>query len=196
MSVVLSTNGVGEGGLSLYDVTSCLAAWSHVPSAWHLCLISCSFSGVCVQGVSAQGSLRPRMCLCPGEGLSVYWGLCPGRRGLCPVRSLSRESLSRDPCPRVSVEGCVSVQGGEVIVQGSLCPGESLPRGSLPRGGLCQGHPPNGEVGGSCCWKSFWKLWQHGQYVAYRSTPNTTYNNIIYLFIIYTRTIWRETNFP
>ena len=48
-------------GGSLYDVTSCLAAWSHVPSGGSLSLVTCSFGGlylgVSVQGVSVWGSL-------------------------------------------------------------------------------------------------------------------------------------------
>ena len=36
----------------MYDVTSCMAAWSHVPSRGYLSLVPCS-----LQGVSAWGSL-------------------------------------------------------------------------------------------------------------------------------------------
>ena len=136
-------------------------------------------------GILCPGSLCPRTCLCPGEGISVQWGFCPWGRGLC-----QGGSLCRGFCPEVSVQECVSAQGGEVIVQGSLCPGESLPRGSLPRG---RDPPYTVNFRRTCCWKSCWKLWQHGQYVAYRSTPTTTYNNIIYSFIIYTRTIMRSS---
>ena len=58
--VCLSTGG------SLYDVTSCLAAWSHVPSRGPLSLAPCSFQGVSVPGrmfflggFSVQGNLCP-----------------------------------------------------------------------------------------------------------------------------------------
>ena len=41
---------------SSYDVTSCLGAWSHVPSGkGGLCLVPCSFWGVSVQGSLCQG---------------------------------------------------------------------------------------------------------------------------------------------
>ena len=40
VSVILSM-----GGGVLYDVTSCLAAWSHVPSRGSLSLVTCSFMG-------------------------------------------------------------------------------------------------------------------------------------------------------
>ena len=53
-----------QGG-SLYDVTSCLAAWFHVPSGGSLCLVPCSFPGV-----SVQGALCPRVGLCQGGFLS------------------------------------------------------------------------------------------------------------------------------
>ena len=45
LSVILFT---GDG--SLYNVTSCLVAWSHVPSAGFLSLVPCSFQGVSVSG--------------------------------------------------------------------------------------------------------------------------------------------------
>ena len=44
LSVILFTNG------SLYDVTSCLAAWSHVPLEESLCLVHVPSSGVSVPG--------------------------------------------------------------------------------------------------------------------------------------------------
>ena len=53
--VILSTGG------SLYDVTSCLATWSHFPS----------------KGVSFPGSMFLPGCLCRGMSLFI-WGLCPG----------------------------------------------------------------------------------------------------------------------
>ena len=37
-------------GWSLYDVTSCLAPWSHVPSRWSLSLVPCSFHEVSLSG--------------------------------------------------------------------------------------------------------------------------------------------------
>ena len=43
VSVILFTGG---GGGSLYDVTSCLADWSHVHSGESLCLVLCYFWGV------------------------------------------------------------------------------------------------------------------------------------------------------
>ena len=66
MSVVLST---GRG--SLYDVISCLAAWSYVPSRGF-----CHWSHI-----PTRGSLFRGGDLCPR-------GLCSG--GLCPVESLSK----------------------------------------------------------------------------------------------------------
>ena len=51
VSVILSREG------SLYDVTSCLAAWSHYPFGGPLSLVSYSFYGVSVQGVFVQGDL-------------------------------------------------------------------------------------------------------------------------------------------
>ena len=62
-----------QGG-SLYDVTSCLAAWSHIPSGGSLS--RGSLSGVSVQGgslsgVSVGGGSLSREDLCRG-------GLCPG----------------------------------------------------------------------------------------------------------------------
>ena len=84
--VCLSTGG------SLYNVTSCLAAWSHVFSGGSLSLVPCSFQGVSVQeglcpmGISVKGSLcRRGLCLgglCP-------WGLCSG--ALC-AEGISREN--------------------------------------------------------------------------------------------------------
>ena len=51
------------GSGSLYDVTSCLAAWPHIPSGVSLSLAPCSFLGVLLSGVSVRwfggGVLRP-----------------------------------------------------------------------------------------------------------------------------------------
>ena len=120
------------GGSSLYDVTSCLAAWSHVPSVWHLCLVSCSFSGICVQGFSVQGvcvqgcvSVQGKGSLSSGvsvhgEGVSVKEDLCAG---VSVQRSLSKNvSLSR---------GERSLFRG-VSAQASLCPGGLCPGGETP----------------------------------------------------------------
>ena len=43
------------GSGSLYDVTSCLAAWPHIPSGVSLSLAPCSFLGVLRPGVSVRG---------------------------------------------------------------------------------------------------------------------------------------------
>ena len=48
-----------SGGGSLYDVTSCLADWSHVPSG-SLSLVPCSFQGV---GVSVREGRAVRILL-------------------------------------------------------------------------------------------------------------------------------------
>ena len=46
------------GGGSLYDVNSCLATWSHVPSGGSLSLVPCPFwRGYLSQGVSVPGGL-------------------------------------------------------------------------------------------------------------------------------------------
>ena len=54
-----------SGGESLYDVTSCLADWSHVPSGGSLSLVPCSFQGVgvSVQGVSVREGRAVRILL-------------------------------------------------------------------------------------------------------------------------------------
>ena len=89
---------------------------------------------------------------CPGD-------LCPVC--LCPLRSLSGESLSRGLCPGVSVQGglClgegVSVQGISILK--GLNPGGSLSRGWVcvvgisVQAGLCQEdlpgqRPPRGNI--------------------------------------------------
>ena len=61
-SVILS-------GGSPYDATSCLAAWSHVPSGGSLSQVPCSFLGVPVSGPMSwlQESLSPVPC--------SFWGV-------------------------------------------------------------------------------------------------------------------------
>ena len=52
-------------GSGLYDVTSCLATWCHVPSRGSLSLIPCSFQrGLCLEVLYPNG-------LSLGEGVSV-----------------------------------------------------------------------------------------------------------------------------
>ena len=82
---------------SLYDVTSCLAAWCHVPSRGVSVLDSLCPGGLCL-GVCVQGSLCP--------GVSV-WGFWPEvsvwgslSRGLC-----LKGSLSGGLCPKGSLYG-------------------------------------------------------------------------------------------
>ena len=60
---------MGWGWWSLYDVTSCLAAWSHVPS-WGFCL----WSHVPSMGSLFRGSLSGGLCL----RVSVQGGFCRG----------------------------------------------------------------------------------------------------------------------
>ena len=48
---------MGRG--SLYDVTSCVAAWSHGPSGLSLSLVPCSFQEVSVCGSMSGGGLFP-----------------------------------------------------------------------------------------------------------------------------------------
>ena len=123
VSVILSKDGSG-GGSSLYDVTFCLTAWSHVPSQGSLSRGSLS-RGVCVQGyvsVQRKGSLS--------IGVSVQ-----GKGSLSSTVSVQgisvQRSQSKGLCPRICL-----CPGGEVIVQESLCPGESLPRRVSARGGV------------------------------------------------------------
>ena len=125
-------------GVSLYDVTFCLAAWSHVPPKGVSVSVQGSLSGrtsfrrVSFQGVSVQGvSVQEVLC----TGVSVQGGLCPGGslsseslssgfsvQGLCPRCLCPVGSLSRGLCP-----GFFSVQG----VLGALCqrdtPGQRPP---------------------------------------------------------------------
>ena len=58
------------GSGSLYDVTSCLAAWPHIPSGVSLSLAPCSFLGVLRPGVSVRGF--------GGGGGSPSRGICSG----------------------------------------------------------------------------------------------------------------------
>ena len=58
MLLYLSVSHSVHGG-ALYDVTSCLAAWSHVPSRG-LCLDGSLSGGVCGEGVSVKGGLCER----------------------------------------------------------------------------------------------------------------------------------------
>ena len=107
---------------SLYNVTSSLAAWSHVPSIGSLSKGSLSQvvsvrGGLCPDGgflsrgrVSVQGEgLDPEGCLCRGglfqeevssrRGcLSRGGGICP-RRGLCPEGLCRGVSVGRLPPP-------------------------------------------------------------------------------------------------
>ena len=101
------------GGGSLYDVNSCLAAWSHVPSrrspSKGLCPAGVSVQGVSVKAisvrvgslsrrslarkVSVQGSLYPGDLMSKGflsTGVSVQGGLCLW--ALC-----QEDSPDRDP---------------------------------------------------------------------------------------------------
>ena len=107
-------------GRSLYDVTSCLAACSNIPSR----IVSVSGPMFLPGGSLPRGSM-------PGR-VSVQGGVSLGG-------SLSRE---------VSVKGClcpgVSLSRG-VSVQGCLCPGGSV-QGSLSRGGLFMGDPHNRDL--------------------------------------------------
>ena len=74
-SVILS---MGRG--DLYDITSILAVWSHVPSGGSLSLVPCSFQGVSL-------SLVP--CSCQGVSLS-----------LVPCSFQGRISLTKTPRQR------------------------------------------------------------------------------------------------
>ena len=89
-------------GVSLYDVTSCLTALSHVPSGGSLCLVQCTFWWPLWRGVSAKGDF------------------CEG--GLCESGALWRESLWQGTiCERaVFVKGVVSVKGVSVKGGGSM----------------------------------------------------------------------------
>ena len=114
------SHSVHRGGGSLYNITSCLAAWSHsgkgvfVPGsmfllegdlyAWSHVPSWGSLSRGSLSGVSVQGSVEGRFCqedLCPG----VYLSRGGVSRGLCPAGSLSRGSLSGgDPRQRPPVQ--------------------------------------------------------------------------------------------
>ena len=65
------------GGESLYDVTSCLAAWSDVPSRGSLSLVPCSSQGVSIPGpmflpggLCGEGGLFPPIRKAGGTHLS------------------------------------------------------------------------------------------------------------------------------
>ena len=93
-SVILFTGG------SLYDVTSCLADWSYVPSGGSVSLVPCSFWGS-LSGGSLSGDLCTGVSLSRGSlsrRVSFQGSLCPG--GV----SVWGRSLSRG----VSVQGCLS----------------------------------------------------------------------------------------
>ena len=97
------SHSVHVGG-SLYNVNSCLAAWSHVPSGMGVSvMVPCSFW----KEISMPG---PMFLL----GVSVQGGFCQG--------SLSGVSVQG------SLSGGVSVK--RISVQGCLCPGGCV-QGSL-----------------------------------------------------------------
>ena len=95
-SQACASQSVHRGRGSLYDVTSCLAAWSHVPSGkgvfvpGPMFLLGVSVQEVlCLEGSLSGGSLS-KGSLSGGlsPGVSVQWGLCPVGSlpgGLCPV---------------------------------------------------------------------------------------------------------------
>ena len=96
---------------SLYDITSCLTAWSHVSSRAPLSLVPCSFQGVSVQRGLCLGSLSRRLFV--QEGL-CFWG------------AMSRGSLKKDG----------SLSGGSLLrgaPGGSLSRGVSVGRSPPPR---------------------------------------------------------------
>ena len=132
---------------SLYDATSYLAAWSHVPLGGSLYLVLCSFRG---------GGLLPGG-LCEGESLwrtslwkfryrrDTLWKGISVKEGLCE-RAVS---VKGSPVERVSVKG-VWVKGAWVSVKGGLCKGErvsmkvwSMWRGILHEGGASVRWRPN-----------------------------------------------------
>ena len=155
--------------LSLYDVTSSLAACSHVPSRgggfWPWSLVP---SGGLCPGETLSRWVSVQGILCPGETLSLQVSV-QGR--LCPGGSLSGGSLSRRGvsvqegglCPggglcsgwrSLSRRG-VSVQdGGPCAGEGSLSwRGVSVLEGDLGPGGLCRETPWN-QKSGTCA--SYW----------------------------------------
>ena len=100
MSVILSK---GKG--SLYDVTSSLATWSHVPSRGSLSRGTCR--GVFVLRESPSLGVCPGGLFCKKKSRgSLSWeslsrDLCPGgslSRGLCPGGSLSRGCFPDRDC--------------------------------------------------------------------------------------------------
>ena len=121
VSVILFIGGRGE---SLYDVTSCLASWPHVPSRGSLSLVPCSFWGV----VSVRRGVSVHRGLCQ-ERISVRWGLC--QEGISVRREVSVRrvvSVRREVSVRrvVSVRREVSVRTG-VSVRRNLPYGTALP---------------------------------------------------------------------
>ena len=75
---------IGEAGL--YDVTSCLAPWSHVPSRGSLSLVPCSFQG----GLCLWFHVPSRMVLCLGVSLD------PPTQRLTPETPWTETPLDRD----------------------------------------------------------------------------------------------------
>ena len=95
MSVIVST--VEEG--SLYDVTSCLAAWSNVPYRVSLCLVPWSFYGGLCLGLGC----------CPRRSLSGVSGLYLGVSGLIQSRGYPSGRSLGDLCLLVFVLGSLGV---------------------------------------------------------------------------------------
>ena len=76
-----------HGGGSLYDVISCLAAWSNVPSGGFLSLVKCSLLGESLSGGLCRGGLCPRGSLSKG---SLPGGVCVQGGSLSERVSLTR----------------------------------------------------------------------------------------------------------
>ena len=90
--------GWGRRGMgSLCDVTSCLAAWSHVPSRGSLSLVPCSIGGG-GRWASVHGGLCPK-------GFSVWGGLCPGG-GLKNKVSIPVANVMTSECCRNDIISC------------------------------------------------------------------------------------------
>ena len=146
-SEVCVSHSVHRGWGSLYDVASCLATWSHVPSRGSLSLVPCSFQG----GLCHGGSLSRGGVLCSG-GVSV--GRPPrirkassthstGILSCCEYRDLT-EKLSH-----VKIKLWTSSWGFSVRM-GVLCPEEGLCRENpLPRIRKAGSIHPTGML--SCC---------------------------------------------
>ena len=99
----------GQGWWSLYDITSCLADWSHVPSVGLCPWSHVPSRGICPRGLCLGGLCPGSLCLkglC--QGVFVQGDLSPGVS--VQGRSLPKGSLSEG----VSVQG-VAVQGGVSI---------------------------------------------------------------------------------